>query len=598
MSNIFADRIEALRKGLDKNDANWYLCTTSDPHGSEYISDHYKIREFLSGFTGSNGDLLIGPEGAWLWTDGRYFVQAAKELEGSGTVLMRMGMEGVPELNDFLKEHILEGDVLMFNGKLMGAATGAEIRDILKEKGAFLLAGADPADEVWKDRPADSSEKIWILPSALYGEEYEAKLCRIRKKMKETGCGTHIISALDDQMWLFNIRGGDIRYNPVCYAYTVISEKEVRLYVKEESVTDELISYAEDKGIVLLSYHDFYGDLNDVGAGRVLVDPAYTNYLLLRLLEKQGAVPVFERNPSAGFKAVKNRTECENIRRVYLKDSLILTRFLKYMKEEGLKAGISEYEAAMKLDKMRLEDDECYDLSFTTISACGANAAMMHYEAEKDNCAVTAEDEVYLVDSGGQYTGGTTDVTRTLIPVGASAELKKHFTKVCAGTLALQNVIFLKGVTGRNLDVIARKPLWELGTDYKCGTGHGVGYMLNVHEGPQSIRPKCLRNVKEAEMEAGVVISDEPGVYIEGKYGIRTENILLCVSSMKNADGEFLSFEPLTYVPIDLDGIDTAYLEDKERRQLNEYHRAVREKLSPFMNEEEKIWLENVTREV
>lgn len=599
MGNIYSDRIESLRTELDKNDADWYLCTTSDPHGSEYINDHYKIREYLSGFTGSNGDLLIGPEGAWLWTDGRYFVQAQGELEGSGIELMRIGQEGVPELSAFLKEHVLEGDVLMFNGKLIGADLGTEIRDILKEKGAFLLAGADPVDVLWTDRPEDSHEKIRILPEKLCGEAYEDKLKKILDKMRELKCNVHIISALDDQMWLFNIRGGDVRYNPVCYAYTVISEAGVKLYVKDEAVTDELRAYAEEKEIELFSYDDFYRNGLKVNAGdRVLADPGYTGYLMTRLLEKQGAVIVAQRNPSTDLKAVKNEVEIQNSKRIYLKDSLILTRFLKYMKEWGVKDRISEYEAALMLDKMRLEDEECSDLSFTTISAAGANAEMMHYDADEKNCAVIDENEVYLVDSGGQYDGGTTDVTRTLIPANASAELKKHFTKVCAGMLALQNAVFLKGVCGRNLDILAREPLWELEIDYKCGTGHGVGYMLNVHEDPQNIRPRALKNTKEAEMQPGMFVSDEPGVYLEGKYGIRTENILLCVSRCKNGDGEFLAFEPLTFVPIDLDGIEVSEMTDKERKMLNDYHGMVREKLLPLMREEEKDWLINATREV
>ncbi len=599
MGNIYSGRIEALRTELDKNDANWYLCTTSDPHGSEYINAHYKIREFLSGFTGSNGDLLVGPEGAWLWTDGRYFVQAEKELEGSGIELMRIGQEGVPELTVFVKDRVLEGDVLMFNGKLISASLGNEIRDILKEKGAFLLAGADPVDNIWVDRPEDSSEKISVLPEELRGEVYEDKLAAVRKKIKEYGCNSHIISSLDDQMWLFNIRGRDIKYNPVAYAYTVITEDKVKLYVKEEAITDELRAYAEEHAIEPADYNSFYDKISAFKEGdKLLADANQSSYLLLRLLEKNGVQIVSERDPSADLKAVKSEKEIENIKRVYLKDSLILTRFLKFMKEEGMAKNLSEYEAAMMLDKMRLGEDDCYDLSFTTISAAGANAAMMHYDAAEEGSAEIKENEVYLVDSGGQYMGGTTDVTRTLIPVNASDELKLHFTKVCAGMLALQNAVFLKGVSGRNLDILAREPLWELMIDYKCGTGHGVGYMLNVHEGPQNIRPRAIKGVKEASMTPGMLVSDEPGVYIEGKYGIRTENILLCVDCGKNGDGEFLKFKPLTFVPIDLDGIDPAAFNEKERKQLNDYHRAVNEKLSPFMNEEEKAWLAKATRKV
>lgn len=599
MGNIYTGRIEALRNELDKNDANWYLCTTSDPHGSEYINAHYKIREYLSGFTGSNGDLLVGPDGAWLWTDGRYFVQAEKELEGSGIELMRIGQEGVPELTAFIKEKVLEGDVLMFNGKLISAGLGNEIRDILKEKGAFLLAGADPVDNIWEDRPEDSSEAISVLADEISGEVYTDKLSKIRERMKARGCNKHIISALDDQMWLFNIRGRDIKYNPVAYAYTLITEDTVRLYVKEKSIGDELMSYSEKEGIELVDYDKFYEDTKSVKEGdTVLADANQSSYLLLRLLEKNGAKIVSERDPSADLKAVKNEKEIENLKKVYLKDSLILTRFLKYMKEEGVKKNHNEYEAAAMLDKMRLEDEDCYDLSFTTISAAGANAAMMHYDAAETGSAVINEDEVYLVDSGGQYMGGTTDVTRTLIPAKASDELKLHFSKVCAGMLALQNAVFLKGACGRNLDILAREPLWEMMIDYKCGTGHGIGYMLNVHEGPQNIRPRAIKGVKEAEMIPGMLVSDEPGVYIEGRYGIRIENILLCVSKGKNTDGEFLAFEPITFVPIDLNGIDVNALSEKERKQLNAYHRAVYDSLSPLMNDEEKSWLADATREV
>ncbi len=599
MENIYKDRIESLRNVLDENDANWYLCVTADPHSSEYINDHYKVREFLSGFTGSNGDLLVGPKGAWLWTDGRYFVQAAAELEGSGITLMKSGEEAVPTLQDFIRENVLEGDVLMFDGRLIGARLGCEIRDILKKKGAFLLAGSDPADVIWTERPADSAGKIKVLGEELCGEAYREKLKRVREELDRNNCDMHILSSLDDQMWLFNIRGNDIEYNPVAYAYTVIDREETRLYVKEAALSDDMVELEADTDIMLYPYDIFYRDLCSMAGGaRVLIDPEYTNYLTLRLLEKSGAKPVFGSNPTQLMKAVKNERECELMRQIYIRDSAILTKFLRYMKTEGLRMGISEKEAADKLDEMRLKDEFCDDLSFTTISACGANAAMMHYEAAEKGSASLSEDKVYLVDSGGQYAGGTTDVTRTLIPADADDTLKLHFTKVCAGMLALQNSVFLRGVSGRNLDIMAREPLWELGIDYKCGTGHGVGYMLNVHEGPQSIRPRKREGETETAIVPGMVVSDEPGVYIEGKYGIRTENILLCVSKTKNGDGEFLCFEPLTYVPIDLDGIDIRCMSEKERKQLNAYHRAVREKLMPYMNEEEKIWLNEATGEV
>ncbi|MBR1472419.1 MAG: aminopeptidase P family protein [Lachnospiraceae bacterium] len=593
-------RLEQLRAKVREQKAQWYLMVTMDPHASEYINDHYKEREYFSGFTGSNGTLLVGPEEACLWTDGRYFVQAEKELRGSGITLMRMGDAGVPKLTEYLKSQVAAGDVLLADGRLVSARQGREIYQTLREVGASFKVGKNLTEGIWKERPADSEAELRLLPKKLYGQEYHDKMMELRDEMEHRGAAAFVLSKLDDQMWLFNLRGNDIAYNPVAYAYTVVTGYEVFLYVKEAAVTDALCNMAMDEDITLKRYEDFYTDLTKFGfADPVLVDLENTNYLTCRLLERSGCRLIDTPNPTEEWKAVKNETEIARLKQAYLEDSAVLTKFLFYMKENAGKIQMSEVDAQKKLDAMRAKLPSFRDLSFTTISAFGSNAAMMHYEATEEDCAQIGTDGFYLVDSGAQYDGGTTDVTRTLAIGRISEEHKKHFTRVAAGMLALQNAVFLQGCTGRNLDILARGPVWEMDMDYKCGTGHGVGYMLNVHEGPQGIRWKQPNGRKEGELRPGMLVSDEPGVYVAGSHGIRLENILLVTKKCVNSDGEFLTFAPLTWVPLDLDGVDAAYLEPKEKTWLNSYHQQVCEKLMPFMEtEEEKSALFAATRQI
>lgn len=593
-------RLEDLRLVMAVHGAQWYLMVTTDPHASEYINDCYKEREFFSGFTGSNGTLLVGKHEACLWTDGRYFVQAEKELEGTGITLMRMGDAGVPKLVEYLKDQAASGDMLFADGKLLSARLGREIYEALQSIGATLKVGKNLTREIWKKRPADSGETIRVLPAELSGKEYHDKMVELRDEMERQGAVAHVLSKLDDQMWLFNIRGGDIAYNPVAYAYTIVTKYGVTLYLKEEAISDAVWHFAEDFDIMLKRYEDFYEDLSKLHFyGPVMIDLDNTNYLTCRLLERGGNELMDLRNPTEEMKAIKNAVEIDNLRKVYLEDSAVLTRFLCYMKKHAGKETMTEADAQKKLDAMRLEKENCHDLSFTTISAFGENAAMMHYEATDENCAQIGTDNFYLVDSGGQYDGGTTDVTRTIAIGNVPAELKKHFTRVLAGMLRLQNAVFLQGCTGRNVDILARGPVWDLEMDYKCGTGHGVGYMLNVHEGPQNVRWRYPERGGEAELRPGMLISDEPGVYVAGSHGIRLENILLVGHRAVNGDGEFLGFEPLTWVPVDVDAIDPAYLDSREKGWLNMYHKQVREKLMPFMETiEEEEWLKKATEAI
>ncbi|MCR5250951.1 MAG: aminopeptidase P family protein [Lachnospiraceae bacterium] len=591
------EKLTALRKVMEENGAQWYLCNTADPHGSEYINDHYKEREYLSGFTGSAGTLLVGTETACLWTDGRYFVQAEKELDGSTICLMREGDAGVPTLYEYLADSVASGDLLLLDGRLCEAKRGQKIASVLRDNGARMRIGKNLVNAVWEDRPSDSAEDIRVLPKDLCGCSVSEKITMLRDAVAEAGGVATILSCLEEQMWLFNLRGNDVECNPVAYAYSVITDESVTLYVKEEAVTDDFYAFAEKEDIRLRSYDSFYRDLPKLRFdGSVLVDPDRTNYLIQRVLERSGAEIIAKQSPIEEEKAVKNETEIGHTRRIYRNDSLVLTRFLHYVKEKAGKEALDELALAKKLDDMRLAQPDCNDLSFTTISAFGPNAAMMHYEATEEDHAAIGANGFYLVDSGGQYDGGTTDVTRTLALGEIPREQKKQFTRVLAGMLALQNAVFLSGCGGRNLDILARGPVWELEMDYKCGTGHGVGYMLSVHEGPHGIRWKQLRAGEDAVIRPGMLVSDEPGVYVAGSHGIRIENILLCVKRCENGDGEFLAFEPLTLVPIDRDAILPEELQPKELAWLNAYHKQVRDALLPLMeDEDEKEWLIKAT---
>lgn len=600
-NKVIRERIHALRQNMKAAGVHYYLVVTADPHGSEYINDHYKEREFLSGFTGSNGDLLVGEEECLLWTDGRYFVQAEKELEGTGILLMRSRQQGVPGLEEYLKQHLKEGMKLGMYGFCVNASLGKRLEKIVEQKRGGIVYQNDLAEPVFTDRPADSEAPIRVLRDDLTGESCDEKLRRVREKMEDKKADCLLLSALEDQMWLFNIRGGDIACNPVAYAFTLILKEKVIVYLKEISAAG-----LTEKNDVMecRPYQEFIVELPKLlrqaektlgRKARVMLAPEVVNYAVYRMAAEHAEI-VEAKNPTEVMKAVKNPVEIAHIEQAYLLDSVALTRYIRYIKEHRPE-GLTESGAAKILEEYRRGITNFQDLSFPTISAYGANAAMMHYEAAPGRDAVLKPEGIYLVDSGGQYEGGTTDVTRSIVMGSITQEMKKHYTLAAVGMLRLQNAVFLHGCTGRNLDILARGPLWRQKIDYKCGTGHGVGYMLSVHEGPQNIswRPG---STKEAVLEEGMLVSDEPGVYIAGSHGIRIENILLCEKRECNEDGQFMGFKPLTLVPLDLEGIDPAYMEQSDIEALNQYHQMVYERLSAYLDEDEKAWLKEQTKSV
>lgn len=597
------DRIELLRKKMAEEKIDFYLIPTADYHNSEYVSDYFKVREYFSGFTGSNGSLVISREQAGLWTDGRYFIQAEKELEGSDIILFRMMEEHVPTILEYLNKEMQEGQTLGFDGRIISSAYGKKLEQTLSDKNIQIVCEKDIAGELWKDRPAMPAHPVMVLPEDICGQSVEEKLKKVRYAMKKENCNAHLLSRLDDLMWLFNIRGSDIECNPVALSYGFLTDTDCFLFIQKQAVTQELRTQAEKYAVTLKEYEELEEFLeqflwnNQDGRYRVLLDDKNVNYRLYRILEKKAEVVIGE-NPTEGLKAKKNKTELAHMEEVYLRDSAVLTKFIYWLKKKVGKQPMTEYDAAMYLDGLRRETEGFLDLSFPTISAYQENAAMMHYEAAREKCSRLEAKGMLLVDSGGQYVGGTTDVTRTIVLGEISEEMKQHFTAVAIGMLHLSDACFLYGCTGRNLDILARQPLWELGIDYKCGTGHGIGYMLNVHEGPQNIRWRYTEGAEEAVLEEGMVISNEPGVYKEGGYGIRTENILVVRTGTKNEDGQFLYFDTLTYVPIDLEAVEVKYMQPQDIKRLNAYHKQVYEKISPYLEKEEREWLAQATRPV
>ncbi len=601
-NKIIRERIHALRQKMKAAGVHYYLVVTADPHGSEYINDHYKEREFLSGFTGSNGDLLVGEEECLLWTDGRYFVQAEKELEGTDILLMKSRQQGVPSLEEYLESHLKEGMKLGLYGFCVNASLGKRLEKIMEKKRGAVVYQNDLAETVFTDRPTDSASSIRILDDELTGESCGGKLLRVREKMEECKADYLLLSKLEDQMWLLNIRGGDIACNPVAYAFTLVSKEKADVYLKGAAA--EVSLYFKENNIEWRPYRNFIKELPEklkqsekiMGRkAKVMLDPEVVNYAVYRTV-KENAETVETKNPTQVMKAVKNPVETRHLKQVYLLDSVALTRYIRFIKEHR-RDGLTESEAAEILDGYRRDIKGFTDLSFPTISAYGANAAMMHYEAVPGKDAVLKPEGIYLVDSGGQYEGGTTDVTRSIVMGSITQEMKKHYTLAVIGMLRLQNAVFLYGCTGRNLDILARGPLWQQRMDYKCGTGHGVGYMLSVHEGPQNISWR-QGGTREAVLEEGMLVSDEPGVYIAGSHGIRIENILLCEKRECNEDGQFMGFTPLTLAPVDLEGIDPAYMERSDIEALNRYHQTVYESLSGYLTDDEKAWLREQTKNV
>lgn len=583
--------IKEFQKLLKEKKIDYYIVPTDDDHQSETVGDYYQARAYLSGFTGSAGTLLVKQDQAYLWTDGRYFIQAAQQLE-DGIVLMKSGQKNVPTLLEFLTNDIHENSIIAFDGETMNAKFVLDLEERLDVE--YHIECIDLFKDFWKNRPTRSCEKVYIYDIQYNGLSAKDKISVIQEYMKENDCDTHIITTLDDIAWIFNMRGHDIPNSPTALAFALITLHESYLYLQEGTYDLNMVKAYQKENILIKDYQQIYKDIAQL-QGTVLLDIQQINYKLFDLIECE---IVNGMNPSQAFKSIKNDVEIINTRHAHIKDGVAMTKFMFWLKNNYGKIPMDEITISDQVAKFRQEQELFTDLSFTTICGWNENAALMHYHATSENYSQIKGNGFLLIDSGGQYLDGTTDITRTYALGQVSDLQKKHFTMVLQGMLALQNAHFLYGANGLNLDILARTPMWEADIDYQCGTGHGVGHFLNVHEGPQGIRPRPRLQGEECKLEAGMIVTDEPGIYLEGQYGIRIENELLCVNGTENEYGQFMHFEPLTFVPIDLDAIEVNMLTYKEKQWLNQYHQDVYNKISPFLTEEERQWLQEYTKQI
>lgn len=596
---MIQERLQALREEMKKRSIDIYVVPTSDFHESEYVGEHFKARRFITGFTGSAGTAVITLTEAGLWTDGRYFVQAEKQLAGSTVTLYRMGEEGVPKVDEFIEDALEQGGCLGFDGRVVNGSWGRKLAGIAEKKNGTLHVNEDLVDIIWADRPALSKEPLFLLEEKYTGQSTQDKLAKLREKMEEEGANVHILTSLYDIAWLLNIRGGDIESVPVVLSYLVLTNQECIWFLQEEVVDEKIAAYLKENQIVTKPYDAIYDYVPTIAADAcVLMNKNTVNYRITSSLN--AAIKVVDKpNPTELMKAIKNPTEVENTRMAHVKDGVAFTKFMYWLKTNIGKIPMTEISAADYLEDRRREQEHFIELSFDTICAYGPNAAMMHYAATPESDAELKPEGFLLVDSGGHYFEGTTDITRTMALGSITDEMRLHFTAVCRSNLNLANAKFLYGCSGLNLDILARGPLWDMGIDYKCGTGHGVGYVLNVHEGPNGFRWRVVPERNDnGTLEEGMITTDEPGVYLEGKYGIRTENELVCHKAEKNEYGQFMCFENITYAPIDLDAIDPDEMTGREKKLLNDYHAMVYQTLSPYMTEEENEWLKKYTRAI
>lgn len=610
---VVCNRLKNLRSKMRKEGIALCLIPTSDDHNSEYVGEYYKVRQFFSGFTGSAGSLLVSLDNAYLFTDGRYFLQAQKELDGTDIVLMKMGEPGVPSLLEFIKEQIPKEAVLGFDGSLITAEFGRKLQKALAEKNAKIAYDFSPEEGIWTDRPQRKNGTAFYLGEEYSGESTESKLAAVRQIMKEKGANAHVLTCLDDIAWLLNVRGSDIENNPVVLSNLVVLENQVIWYagINEYGqgegpgkASAEFKKNLTENDIVIFPYEAFLEGMEALENLSVLVDDKNVSIRVWNALERFTKV-ICATNPTSGMKCIKNDTQRKNLRKVNVEDGVAMTRFHIYLKNEIKNGKVTEYEAAKRIDEYRSKIHDFVDQSFETIAGFGPNGAVIHYAPSADFSEMLKPEGMLLVDSGGHYLRGTTDITRTYALGPVTEEMKHDYTLVLRSFLHVMNLSFPEGVRGANLDLAAREALWKEGVDYRHGTGHGVGYLLNVHEGPGALRWKITANEKEladvsqnAVLKEGMILTDEPGLYRNGKYGIRIENDLLVVKDKETEYGKFLTFEPLTYAPVDLDCVNVEELSEQEAEWLNQYHELVFEKLKDHLEGDELNFLKDYTRKI
>lgn len=593
------ERIQKLQALMKKQGIQIYVVPTADYHESEYVGEHFKARKFLTGFTGSAGTAVVLQDRAFLWTDGRYFIQAAQELKGSGIIQQKIGEPGVPTIEEFLKQELPDQGVIGFDGRTVGVAKGQEYAKIAEGKGGSVRYDLDLVEAIWENRPPLSEKPAFLLDIRYAGETVEKKLERVRKDMEEKGADVFVVTSLDDIGWLLNIRGNDVEYFPLLLSYAVIQKYGVELYADERKFSEELRAHFRKNHVTLYPYEAVYERVKTFTKEQtVMLDPEQMNYALFSNIPAD--IPkVRTENPIVLMKCVKNAVEAENIRNAHIKDGIAHTKFMYWLKTNIGKETITELSASAKLEELRGMQEHFLGSSFGPICAYKEHAACAHYSSTPETNVELKTEGLFLTDTGGHYYEGSTDITRTVALGEITEEERKHFTTVVCSMLHLAYARFLQGCTGMTLDYAAREPFWRQGLNYNHGTGHGVGYLGNIHEPPVNFHwKKVPGKSKYPALEVNMVITDEPGIYIEGSHGIRIENELMVSEGEKNEYGQFLQFEILTFVPIDLDAIDPEQMTEQEKGFLNDYHQKVYEKIGPHLTEEERSWLKNYTREI
>jgi len=589
------ERLVALRRWMKENALTAFVFPSSDPHNSEYVADHWKTREWISGFTGSAGTAVVTLHHAALWTDSRYFIAAAKELAGSEFLLMKERVEGTPSISEWLASELAEYDspVVGVDGSVNTFVSVADLKESLATKGNMQVRCVDdPMDVLWLDRPVIPNNKICLHPLKYAGETTESKLSRIRECLVKQGADGLLVTALDEIAWVLNLRGNDVHCNPVFVSYLLIAPDKVTLYIYKDKLSEEVQAYLSTEHVDVEEYDAVVEGLKRYAGNALLIDVSSTNYNLSTAVESEklhvGTSPI------PIMKAIKNKVEQDCFRAAMLRDGVAMVKFLAWIKAAVEKGEETEISLDERLTGLRAEQPMFQGISFDTIVGYEEHGAIVHYEATPETDIPVKPHGLVLIDSGAQYLDGTTDITRTIALGELTEEQRRIYTLVLKGHIQLDRLHFPTGACGSQLDAIARAPMWREGYNYLHGTGHGVGSYLNVHEGPHQIRMEW----RPAPMQAGMTVTNEPGLYLEGKFGVRIENTLLIVPAETTAFGEFLKFETLTLAPIDTAPIVLEMLSVEEREWLNNYHRRVYETLSPYLDEAEKTWLKEATQAI
>lgn len=596
MQERIRKRLAALRALMSREKMAAFIFPSTDAHNSEYVADHWKIREWISGFNGSAGTVVVTMDEAALWTDSRYFLAAEEQLEGTGIKLMRLKVPGTPTVAEWLGRVLADSESkeVGLDGWVNSAAEVDALTQALRKQGGLTLrVNLDPMQTLWTDRPAIPQDPVEVQPMELAGETAAAKLARVREALRERHCDGMLVSALDDIAWTLNLRGTDVHCNPVFVAYLVIEPEKATLFVHPGKLTDEVRDYLRAQGVAARDYDDVADYLrHDYFAYNILMDEDETNSYLMGCMKDNRSQVVRQPSPVPPMKAVKNAAEIEGFRRAMTRDGVAMVKFLKWLKPAVEAGGVTEMTVADKLLALRREQPLFRDISFDTIAGYEAHGAIVHYEATPQTDVALEPHGLVLIDSGAQYRDGTTDITRTVALGPVTEEQKRVYTLVLKGHIQLELAKFPDGVSGTQLDALAREAMWREGMNYLHGTGHGVGSYLNVHEGPHQIRMEY----KPAPLRAGMTVTDEPGLYLADRFGVRIENTLLITPYRETEFGRFLGMESLTLCPIDTAPIARELLTEEERAWLNDYHLLVYERLSPLLDDDEQAWLREATR--